>query len=168
MRIIHKGLLLCCLPLLLVSAAALGGLSGVDVTIANDGTEDVVVTVYDTSTQPNGVVLSRERINGFTKIPVSLTADPTGRANIAWTAVTADPADPRSNKCGHATRAGLTDSALVSVHADSACGANLVRGASPARVRGAARVQARSRDLAGASPLKLSSRGGKGPRSRRI
>lgn len=121
---IHKGLILSCLPLLLLSAAAAGGLNGVDVTIANDGTEDVVVTVYDTSTQPNGrpnaVVFARERINGFTRIPVSLTADPTGRANIAWTAVTADP---RSRKCGHATQVGLTDSALVSVHADSECGA---------------------------------------------
>jgi hypothetical protein len=123
----HKGLILSCLPLLLLSAAAAGGLSGVDVSIANDGTEDVVVTVYDTSTQPNGqpnaVELARERINGFTRIPVSLTADQTGRANIAWTAVTADPADPRSRKCGHATQVGLTDSALVSVHADSECGA---------------------------------------------
>ena len=119
MCITHKGLALCCLPLLLVSAAAVGGLNGIDVTIANDGTEDVVVTVYDTSIQPHGVVLSRERINGFTKIPVSLAADENGRANLAWTAVTVDP---RSNKCGHATRAGLTDSALVSVHADSACG----------------------------------------------
>ena len=124
---IHKGLVLSALPLLLVGGAAMSGSSGIDVTIANDGTEDVVVTVYDTSTQPNGqpnaVVFARERINGFTRVPVSLTADQTGRANIAWTAVTADPADPRSRKCGHATQAGLTDSALVSVHADSDCGA---------------------------------------------
>jgi hypothetical protein len=119
MHIIHKGLVLCCLPLLLVSAAAVGGLNGIDVTIANDGTEDVVVTVYDTSTQPNSVVLSHERINGFTKIPVSLAADDTGRANLAWTAVTVDP---QSRKCGHATSVGLTDSASVAVHADSECG----------------------------------------------
>ena len=120
MHIIHKGLVLCCLPLLLVSAVAVGGLNGIDVSITNDGTEDVVVTVYDTSTQPNGLVLSHARINGFTKIPVSLAADDTGRANLAWTAVTVDP---QSRKCGHATRAGLTDAALVSVHADSECGA---------------------------------------------
>lgn len=119
MHMIHR-LVFCCLPLLLVSATALGGLNGVDVTIANDGTEDVLVTVYDTSTQPSSMVLSRERINGFTKIPVSLAADEGGRANLAWTAVTVDP---RSRKCGHATRVGLTDSALVSVHADSECSA---------------------------------------------
>jgi hypothetical protein len=124
MHILHTGLKLCCLVLLLISAAAAGGLNGVDVTIANDGTEDVVVTLYDTSSQPNGqsnaVVFARERINGFTKIPVSLAADESGRANLAWTAVTVDPG---SRKCGHATRTGLSDSALVSVHADSDCGA---------------------------------------------
>jgi hypothetical protein len=118
MNIFHKGLVLCCLPLLLVGANAVGGLNGIDVTIANDGTEDVVVTVYDTSTQPNSVVLSHERINGFTKIPVSLAADETGRANVAWTAVTVDP---RSRKCGHASTVGLTDSASVTVHADAKC-----------------------------------------------
>jgi hypothetical protein len=118
MRIVHKGLLLSCVPLLLVSAAAVGGLNGVDVVITNDGTEDVVVTVYDTSTQPSSVVLSHERINGFTRIPVSLAADDTGRGNIEWTAVTADP---NGRKCGHATTQGLSDSASVQVHADSAC-----------------------------------------------
>jgi hypothetical protein len=121
---IHKAFILSCLPLLLLGAAAVGGSNGVDVTIANDGTEDVVVTIFDTSTQPNGrpnaVVFARERINGFTRIPVSLTADETGRANIAWSAVSADP---QSRKCGHATQAGLTDSALISVHADGECGA---------------------------------------------
>jgi hypothetical protein len=117
MRIILKGLLLSA-PLLLVSAAAVGGLNGVDVVITNDGTEDVVVTVYDTSTEPNGVVLSHERINGFTRIPVSLAADESGRGNVAWTAVTVDA---NSRRCGHASTQGLTDSASVHVKADSEC-----------------------------------------------
>jgi len=121
MQVIHKGLIGWCLPLLLVSASAVGGLNGIDVTIANDGTEDVVVTVYDTSTQPNGVVLSHARINGFTKIPVSVAADDTGRANLAWTAVTVDP---RSRKCGHASTVGLTDFASVTIHADAECGSS--------------------------------------------
>jgi hypothetical protein len=123
MHTIHRGLQLGCLVLLLVGAAAVGGANGVDVTIANDGTEDVVVTLYDTSAQPNGqpnaIVFARERINGFTRVPISLAADETGRANIAWSAVTADPG-PR--RCGHATTAGLTSSATVSVRADSDCG----------------------------------------------
>ncbi|HTV98141.1 MAG TPA: hypothetical protein VME42_19270 [Steroidobacteraceae bacterium] len=119
MRVVHKGLILSCLPLLLVSAAALGGLNGVDVTITNDGTEDVVVTVYDTSVHPHSVVLEHERINGFTQIPLSLSADENGRGNLAWVAVSADP---NSRKCGHAIREGLRDSTSVHVHADSDCG----------------------------------------------
>ncbi len=118
MHISHRALMLGCLPLLLVSATAVGGLNGVDVTITNDGTEDVVVTVYDMSLKPESVVLSHERINGFTNIPVSLSADESGRGNLAWTAVSVDPT---SRKCGHATRAGLADAASVSVHADSEC-----------------------------------------------
>lgn len=120
MNVSRKGLMLVSVPMLLVSAAALGGLNGVDVTITNDGTEDVVVTVYDTSVQPNNVVLSHERINGFTRVPVSLVADETGRANLAWTAVSADP---NAHRCGHASKVGLNDSASVMVHADSECGA---------------------------------------------
>jgi hypothetical protein len=119
MRFAHKGLLLTCIPLVLLSTAAVGGLNGVDVTISNDGTDDVVVTVYDTSTQPSSVVLSHERINGFTRIPVSLAPDDSGRGNLAWTAVSADPT---SRLCGHASTQGLTDSASVHVHADSTCG----------------------------------------------
>jgi hypothetical protein len=118
MQNIHKGLILSAIPLLLVSAAAVGGLNGVDVIISNDGTEDVLVTVYDTSTQPSSVVLSHERINGFTRIPVSLAPDDSGLANIAWTAVTVDP---NGRRCGHANTQGLTDSASVQVHADSEC-----------------------------------------------
>jgi hypothetical protein len=119
MRKVHTGLLLLSLPLLLVSAAAVGGLNGVDVTITNDGTEDVVVTVYDTSMQPNSVVLAHERINGFTRIPISVSPDDYGRGNIAWTAVTADS---QARKCGHAQQEGLADASLVDVHADSSCG----------------------------------------------
>jgi len=118
MRILHKGLVLSCLPLLLVSAAAVGGLNGVDVVISNDSTDDVMVTVYDMSTHPSSMVLSSERINGFTRIPIALSLDETGRGNVAWTAVSIDP---RSRKCGHATNTGLTDSQAVSVHADSEC-----------------------------------------------
>ena len=115
----HRPLLLSCLPLLLLSSTALGGLGGVEVKITNDSTDDIVVTVYDTSREPHGVVISHERINGFTTVLVSLMADETGRANLSWTAVTADPT---ARKCGHENQVGLADSASVKVHADSECG----------------------------------------------
>jgi hypothetical protein len=104
--------------LVLFGTTAMGGLNGVDVRITNDGTDDIVVTVYDTTTEPRHVVLANERINGFTTIPISLVADEGGRANLSWTAVTADP---NGRKCGHESNSGLTDSASVHVHADSAC-----------------------------------------------
>ena len=118
MHILHKGLMLSCLPLLLVSAAAVGGLNGVDVVISNDSTDDVMVTVYDVSTHPSSMVLASARINGFTRIPIALSLDETGRGNVAWTAVSVDP---HSRKCGHATDTGLTDSQAVNVHVDSEC-----------------------------------------------
>ena len=120
MRIkIHTALMMISLPLLLSSRAALGGLNGIDVKITNDGTENIVVTVYDTSTQPNSVVLAHERINGFSTVPVTLVAATAGRANVSWTAITADPS---VHRCGHASKAGLTDADSVNVHADSECG----------------------------------------------
>jgi hypothetical protein len=93
---------------------------GVAVKIINNGTQDVVVTVYDTSTQPARTVVTDARINGFTSIPVSMMTDATGRANLAWTATSVDP---NNRKCGHATSAGLKDADTVSVYADSTCAA---------------------------------------------
>src|SRR5271156_6997364 len=114
MRIPHEGLMLAFFPLILVSAVAVGGLNGVDVVITNDSTDDVMVTVYDTSTHPSSVLLASERINGFTKIPVALSPDETGRGNVAWTAVSVDP---RSRRGGRAAGAGLPDSPAVSIRA---------------------------------------------------
>ena len=115
---IHTELMMISVPLLLSSQAALGGLTGIDVKIINDGTENIVVTVYDTSTQPNSVVLAHERINGFSTVPVTLVADAAGRANLSWTAITANP---NMHRCGHASNAGLNDADSVNVHADSEC-----------------------------------------------
>jgi hypothetical protein len=102
---------------LLYAGVILG--QGIEVKITNDGTEDIFVTVYDKTANPQRAVLTRERINGFTSVPISLVADATGKANLSWTATTTDTASP---KCGHAdTVVGNADS--VNVHADSSCGA---------------------------------------------
>ena len=92
--------------------------NGVSLNITNDGTDDIDVTVYDTTLGPKAVVLSHARINGFTTVPLSVAADDTGHGNISWTAVTADKTD---RKCGHADSVGLGDSAAVKVRADSDC-----------------------------------------------
>jgi hypothetical protein len=108
-------LILSCLPVFL-SATALAD-DGVDVKITNDGTEDIMVTVYDMSTNPGRVVLTNARITGFTSVPISLIADASGQANLAWTATNTDHTFPR---CGHA-KTVVSNSSSVNVHADSTC-----------------------------------------------
>jgi hypothetical protein len=112
-----KAALILALPLLMIGAA-LGG-EGVQVKITNDGTQDIVVTVYDMNANPRAILLQNARINGFTSVPISAIADATGRANLAWTATSVDAT---SAKCGHADTMGLGNDSAVNVHADSSCG----------------------------------------------
>jgi hypothetical protein len=103
----------------LTAGTALGG-EGVQVKITNDGTQDIVVTVYDMNANPQRILLQNARINGFTSVPISAIADATGRANLSWTATSADAT---SKMCGHADTLGVSDAAAVNVRVDSSCGA---------------------------------------------
>jgi hypothetical protein len=104
------------LPLLMIGTA-LGG-EGLQVKITNDGTQDIVVTVYDMNANPRAILLQNARINGFTSVPVSAIADATGHANLSWTATSTDGT---SAKCGHDETSGLRNDSAVNVHADSSC-----------------------------------------------
>jgi hypothetical protein len=115
-RDIRAGLIL---ALTLTAATALGG-EGVQVKITNDGTQDIVVTVYDMNANPQRILLQNARINGFTSVPISAIADATGRANLSWTATSTDAT---SKRCGHADTLGVSDDAAVNVGVDSSCGA---------------------------------------------
>ena len=117
MRGTIKAALIVALPLLMIGTT-LGG-EDVQVKITNDGTQDIVVTVYDMNAQPQRILLQNARINGFTSVPVSAIADASGRANLSWTATSADT---KSMKGGHDTR-GIDNDAAVDVHADSSCSA---------------------------------------------
>jgi hypothetical protein len=103
---------------LLAAGTALGG-EGVQVKITNDGTKDIVVTVYDMNANPRRILLQNARINGFTSVPISAIADATGRANLSWTATSTDAT---SKMCGQADSLGLGDDSAVNVHAESSCG----------------------------------------------
>jgi hypothetical protein len=105
------------IPLLLLGSTALGG-EGIQISIKNDGTDEILVTVYDMTVGPRAIVLSHARISGFATVPISVAPDATGRANVSWSAVTAAES---GRKCGHADHVGLADSASVTVHADSDC-----------------------------------------------
>jgi hypothetical protein len=111
-----KTALILALPLLTIGTA-LGG-EGLQVKITNDGTQDIVVTVYDMNAQPRAILLQNARINGFTSVPVSAIADATGHANLSWTATSTDGT---SAKCGHDDTSGLRNDSAVNVHADSSC-----------------------------------------------
>jgi hypothetical protein len=103
---------------LLMMGTALGG-EGVQVKITNNGTQDIVVTVYDMNANPHRILLQNARINGFTSVPVSAIADATGRANLSWTATSTDAT---SKTCGQADTLGVADDSAVNVRADSSCG----------------------------------------------
>ena len=102
---IVAALIVTAIPVLL-TGTALGG-EGVQVKITNDGTQDIVVTVYDMNTRPERVVLENARINGFTSVPINAIGDATGRANLSWTATSTLSCKARSqvrNEAGASLR----------------------------------------------------------------
>jgi hypothetical protein len=103
--------------LVLFAATSLGG-EGIELNITNDGTEYIFVTVYDSNTGPPTAVIQNVRISGFATVPVSVTPDVNGKANVSWTATSGDGG---TRKCGHGNRAALEGSATINVHADSVC-----------------------------------------------
>jgi hypothetical protein len=105
------------LPLLSIAGSAAGG-GAINLIVANDGIVDIFVTIYDMSATPSAAVISHQRMNGFTTIPISVNPDATGKASISWTAISVDD---RDRQCGHATKTNLDDGASVNVHVDSGC-----------------------------------------------
>jgi hypothetical protein len=116
----HRRKTLAVFSLMLLGAVALAG-DGENLRITNDSIIDIFVTVQDTSTKPSIEVVAHQRVNGFASIPISVSTDATGLANVSWTAVRVDGADRR---CGRGEQRGLNNDATVNVHADSDCPGN--------------------------------------------
>ena len=91
----------------------------VTIKIRNDGSDDIVATVYDMNAQPQGVAIANQRINGFAWIPVLVIAGNAGNAHVRWIATTVDPGFRR---CGHQDIRSLANDASVRVFANSRCG----------------------------------------------
>jgi hypothetical protein len=104
------------LGLLLANAAAFG--DALTITVSNDSTDGLLVSVYDLNANPVHRVLANERISGFASITVELSADGSGRANMSWFATTVG-SDLR--RCGHRKALKLDDRGVVRVHANSTC-----------------------------------------------
>jgi hypothetical protein len=92
---------------------------GVMLTISNDTSNNLLVTVYDMGTSPRQQVLSSRLINGNGSITISVTQDTSGTGHVWWTAMNLDR-DMR--KCGHDDKANLNDGDTVNVYVDGDCG----------------------------------------------
>jgi hypothetical protein len=90
----------------------------VTLSITNNNTDNILVTVYDMNTRSHDKVLDRQVINGFASVPISVAAGAGGTGHVFWRATTLDPNRPR---CGQRDRAGLSNEASVHVFARSRC-----------------------------------------------
>jgi hypothetical protein len=99
-------------------ALVLGQEGGVKITINNDTSDSLLVTVYDRGTTPRQQILSSRPIYGNASITVSITADDSGKGHLSWTAMSLER-DMRM--CGHNDSPDLSDGDTVTVHADGDC-----------------------------------------------
>jgi len=106
------------LPALWLSSSALGG-DSLPITITNDNSDAVLVTVYDLNVQPRAPILVGVKIAGFASIPLSITPGPDGYGHLSWNATSADTF---SRQCGHRDRAQIASDAVIHVYAKSECG----------------------------------------------
>jgi hypothetical protein len=118
MRIISKAASILSLSLMLLVSAAAVADDPVMIRIDNDSADDIVVTVYDMNAQPTQAVIANQRINGFSWIPISVTAGAMGKGHVKWMARTIDPSFRR---CGYQEIHGVANDALMYVSVNSSC-----------------------------------------------
>lgn len=103
----------------LICSSASGGDDVLTINLANNTSDNLLVTVYDQNTTPAQRVLSTTEIYGNASIPVSISPDGSGKGHLSWTAMTVDH-DMR--QCGHNDNSGLNDGDTVNVQTDGDCG----------------------------------------------
>src|SRR5580693_1944383 len=96
------------LACLSMAGAAARAADTVTISITNNGTDDILVTVYDMNTRPHTKVLDGQRISGFASVPISVTAGAGGTGHVYWRATNLDPDTPR---CGQRDKGGLANGA---------------------------------------------------------
>ena len=106
------------LSLMLLAGATAVADDPVTIRIYNDDAEDIVVSVYDMNAQPAEAVVAHQRINGFSWIPISVTAGAVGKGHVIWIARNTDSS---FHRCGHQERRGVANDALVYVSVNSSC-----------------------------------------------
>jgi hypothetical protein len=88
------------------------------ITLRNDTTDNLLVTVYDQSAAPPQLVVSRRPLYGNASISVIVGEDESGRGHLYWSAMSLD-SDMRM--CGHNDSPNLSDGDTVKIYADSDC-----------------------------------------------
>lgn len=104
--------------LLFLGSAAADADGMVAITITNDNTNDILVTVRDMNMAEHTKIFEGQRISGFTSVPISIIAGADGTGHVWWRATTAGG---NGHKCGHKDRPGLGNNDSVHVYAHSTC-----------------------------------------------
>jgi hypothetical protein len=115
--IVAAAAVLICALTSLTADAQEGG--GVMITIRNDTTDNLLVTIYDMGTSPRQQVLSDRPLYGNASLTVSITQDASGKGHLWWRAMSLDR-DMR--QCGHDETSDLNDGDTVNVSAGDDCG----------------------------------------------
>jgi hypothetical protein len=107
------------------SILSLGSLSvfgqtdgGITLTINNNTSDNLLVTIYDLGVSPRQTILSNRAIYGNASITVSISEGASGSGHVLWTAMSQD-SDMRM--CGHEDKTNLKNGDVVSVYADGDC-----------------------------------------------
>jgi hypothetical protein len=116
MRVLYRTTKMLVPALLIVMSASVFGGDGPSITINNNTTDNLFVTVYDLNASPAVRVLSGQMINGFASLTVTIMADDSGQGHLRWSATT------DMGRCGRSDAPNLNDGDTVNVYTDSDCG----------------------------------------------
>ncbi len=107
---------LAALVLSLGSLSVFGQEGTIMLTINNNTSSPLLVTVYDVAARQQ--LLANRAIYGNASVTVSVTQDASGKGHVRWTAMNQDP-DMRM--CGQDDKTDLNDGDTVNVYADGDC-----------------------------------------------
>jgi hypothetical protein len=100
------------------SLSVFGQAGTITLTINNNTSDPLLVSVYDMGASPRQQLLANRAIYGNASVTVSVTQDDSGKGHVQWTAMNQDP-DMRM--CGHDDKTDLNDGDTVNVYTDGDC-----------------------------------------------
>ena len=124
MRITSKAAIILGISLALLASGSASACDTVQLRLYNDGSDSIVVTVWDLNARSAGPAVISERIDGFAWIPMLVNAGADGNGHIVWSARSDDETFLR---CGRRDMDGLGEDESVRIFVDSRC-ARMARG----------------------------------------